>query len=251
MKTIFKYKKIKKKKKKKVLKSLDKNHYVILRGLFHKSEVKKVLNKIKKFSHNNDQIRKENQYDLIKNNYQRLMFGMSGGVNGFLNTNSRYIRVFYNPLWSKDIYSGRNLLIRLTKIQNFFYNLDENYGISEKKTKDGLFVASRFQHYPKGGGFLSPHRDDAAIKSAKKLGIKLYYNCLLIMTKKGRDYKSGGGYVINNNKVINYENVAEVGDVVIYNSKTIHGVEDIDSSFFPNLNSNDGRYVALTTLFKW
>ena len=71
------------------------------------------------------------------------------------------------------------------------------------------------------------------------------------MSKKGKDYKNGGGVVTKENKIISYENIAEVGDVVIYNSKTVHGVLDIDSNLFPNRASKEGRYIALTTLFKW
>ncbi len=251
-KKIFTYNKISNIEKTKVLRILKLNNYVILRGLFKKKEVQIVLNNIKKkFNNSKDNIRKHNQYDLLKTNYQRFMFGMSGGVNGVLKTNSRYMRVFYNPLWCKDIYKGRKILTKLAKVQNFFYGLDKNYGIKEKQTKHGLFIASRFQQYPSAGGFLSAHRDLAAIKSAKKLGINLYYNCLLLMTKKNQDYKSGGGFVVKNNKIIDYETIADVGDVLIYNSSTIHGVLDIDSEKFPNLKTKNGRYVALSTLFKW
>jgi len=252
MKNIYNFKNISDIKKNEVIKSLNKNHFVILRDLFNKSEVQKVLNNIKKkFNPKFDKIRKEKDYDLIKTNYQRFMFGMSGGIKGALKTNPRFFRVFYNPLWCRDIYKGRNILLKLTRIQNHFYNLDNNYGISEKKSKHGLFVASRFQHYPKGGGFLAPHKDEFAIKAAKQLGINLYYNFLLIMTKKGKDYKKGGGFVLKNNKIITYEDVAEVGDVIIYNSKTTHGVLDIDSNLFPSRETKEGRYIALTTLFKW
>ncbi|XOJ73417.1 hypothetical protein ABXT43_00730 [Candidatus Pelagibacter sp. Uisw_114] len=252
MRKIFKYSKIENIDKKKVIKSLNNNHFVILRGLFKKKEVIDVLRKIKKnFNHKEDKIRSLNQYNLIKTNYQRFMFGMSGGIKGALKTNPRYFRVFYNPLWCDDIYSGRDILKRLTHTQNYFYKLDKNYGINEKKTKHELFVASRFQHYPKGGGFLAAHKDIAAIRTAKKLGINLFYNFLLIMTKKGKDYKSGGGFVVKDNKIIDYENIAEVGDVVIYNSKTEHGVLDIDPNIFPDKKFKEGRYIALSTLFKW
>ena len=71
------------------------------------------------------------------------------------------------------------------------------------------------------------------------------------MTKKNQDYKSGGGFVVKNNKIIDYETIADIGDVLIYNSSTIHGVLDIDSEKFPNLKTKSGRYVALSTLFKW
>ena len=107
VKKIFFYNEIEKIDKQKVLKSLNTNDFVILRGLFQKNQVIEVLNNLKKkIKFRNDKIRKKNQYDLIKSNYQRLMFGMSGGVNGLLNTNSRFIRTFYNPLWCEDIYKA-------------------------------------------------------------------------------------------------------------------------------------------------
>ena len=178
------------------------------------------------------------------------MFGSTGGIN---ETNPRYFRVFYNPLWSKDIYGGRKMFLKLNRIQNYFYNLEESYGEQKikKPTRHGLFVASRFQHYPSGGGFLAPHIDHGAIRASKKLKLNLHYNLLLVMTEKGKDYKTGGGFVVNKNKVIKVDDYTKVGDVVIYSAKTVHGVLDIDPEIFPDLNSNKGRYVALTTLFKW
>ena len=71
------------------------------------------------------------------------------------------------------------------------------------------------------------------------------------MTKKGEDYKTGGGYIINKKETILLDDFTRVGDVVIYSAKTLHGVLDIDPEIFPNLNSSKGRYIALTTLFKW
>ena len=252
MKTILNYKSLEQINKKKVLQILNKENYVLLRNLFTEKEVKKILNNIKKkFNPKNDKIRKTNQYNKLKSNYQRFMFGMSGGVNGLSQTNPRYQRNFYNPIFCKDIYKARNLFTKLAQIQNYFYGLEKNYGIKEKKTKHGLYLASRFQHYPMGGGFLAAHKDIAAIRSAKKLKLDLFYNCLLLMTKKGKDYRSGGGFVIKDNKVIDYEKFAKVGDVLIYNSKTLHGVLDIDNNIFPDIKTKKGRYIAAVTLFKW
>lgn len=237
--------------KKEIIRSLNIEKYVILTGYFSKREVNKILKEIKKkFHHKNDKIRPIGKYDLIKENYQRFMFGMTGGIK---KTNPRYFRVFYNPLWSKDIYSARNLFLKLNKLQNYFYGLEENYGNekSKKPTRHGLFVASRFQHYPSGGGFLAPHIDDGAIRASKELKLKLHYNFLLVMTEKGKDFKSGGGFVVNNGKIVNVDNFTKKGDVVLYSSKTHHGVMDIDPESFPDLSSSKGRYVALTTLFKW
>jgi hypothetical protein len=71
------------------------------------------------------------------------------------------------------------------------------------------------------------------------------------MTQKGVDYKKGGSFVINKNQVINIDDNTKIGDVVLYSARTVHGVLDIDPNKFPDLKSDKGRYVALTTLFKW
>ena len=49
----------------------------------------------------------------------------------------------------------------------YIYDLPKDYGKKGKKTKHGLFVASRIQHYPSGGGFLSSHIDSGAIRASK------------------------------------------------------------------------------------
>ena len=67
------------------------------------------------------------------------------------------------------------------------------------------------------------------------------------MTKKGKDYKNGGGFVTKNNKIVNYEDIAKIGEKIIYNSKTNHGVLDMIQIYFTNRSSKNGRYVGLTT----
>ena len=110
--------------------SLDKDHlvkllnekfFVIIRGLF---DSKKIFNSLKilksNFSHKNDRIRSLKEYDRIKSNYQRFMFGMTGGVRGIQNTTPRYHRVFYNPLWEKDIYQAHDLFKKQLELQNLY-----------------------------------------------------------------------------------------------------------------------------------
>ena len=62
------------------------------------------------------------------------MFGMTGGVNGILKTNPRYFRVFYNPLWCKDIYGGREIFKQdLPKLKIIFINLMKTMESQKKK----------------------------------------------------------------------------------------------------------------------
>ena len=81
MRKIFKYKKIKNIDRESVIKSLNKNNFVILRGLFKKKDITRVLKKIKNnFDHKNDRIRASNQYDLIKTNYQSMNTYILGAI---------------------------------------------------------------------------------------------------------------------------------------------------------------------------
>ena len=115
---------------------------------------------------------------------------------------------------------------------------------SKKPTRHRLFVASEFQHYPSGGGYLAPHIDEGAIRASKELKLKLHYNLLLVMTEKGKDYKSGGGFVINNGNVVNVDDYTKIGDVVLYSSKTVHGVLDVDPKYFFRLKFNQWKICS-------
>ena len=48
------------------------------------------------------------------------------------------------------------------------------------------------------------------------------------MSKK-KDFKSGGGYVIRNNKQMVHDNFTDQGDIIIYNGNIEHGASTIDS----------------------
>ena len=156
MKKIFLYNEIKKIDKNKVIKSLNFNNFVILRNLFNPTEVKAVVKNIKKnFNPNKDKIRKTKDYDLIKSNYQRFMFGMSGGVNGVLKTNPRYwslinqfkkitnVGVLVNTSFnvrgepivnnSEDAFKCfMNTEMDYLVIENFLYSKGDNTGTYEK-----------------------------------------------------------------------------------------------------------------------
>ena len=84
------------------------------------------------------------------------MFGITGG---FKKTHQDILE-YLQPSLEQDIYNGRNIFLKLNKLQNYFYDLEENYGEREKKNQQGMAcMASRFQQYPSGGGFLAPYDD--------------------------------------------------------------------------------------------
>ena len=48
------------------------------------------------------------------------------------------------------------------------------------------------------------------------------------MSKKGKDYKEIGGIVYKNQKIYCFDDYTEIGDMILYNGQTIHGVKDVD-----------------------
>ena len=109
---------------------------------------------------------------------------MGGGIIQS-RTNSRIMRTLYNPLYCKDIYGMHSIFNKLLTLQNILYGFSEDYGKNSRRTKDNVFVASRINQYPSGGGFLSPHKDSSAAISSKIIsGNKNFYQLLLTMSKK-------------------------------------------------------------------
>ena len=235
---------------KKISKMLKKYKALIVRGYISKNKLIKIKASFeKKFNQKNDRIRPPGKYNQIKKNYQRVIIGMSGGLVQS-RTNSRLMRTFYNPLYCRDIYNMHEIFNKMLLFQNKLYGLPENYGNKQRKTKHNLFVASRINHYPAGGGFLSLHKDTSAAISIKNY-IKNYFQILLTMSKKGKDYKEGGGIVYKNQKIYCFDDYTEIGDMILYNGQTIHGVKDVDPHKHLDMKKIRGRLTAAVTLFKY
>jgi len=97
-------------------------------------------------------------------------------------------------------------------------------------------VADRIQivHYPSGSGRIETHCDPHKIQ-------RLIISCF--MTKRGKDYETGGAYFIDfNNQKVDMENDVEIGDMQIYYPTVMHGVETINEGTNVNWNSIRGRW---------
>ena len=64
-----------------------------------------------------------------------------------------------------------------------------------------------------------------------------------IMSKRGEDYKTGGAYILNENKEkINIEDSVDIGDIYLVYPTVFHGVEIIDKDKNVDWDSFDGRW---------
>lgn len=183
--------------------------------------------------------------DAAMRNFQKIVIG-GGAQRGYYVP--RFARILYNPLWADDIYGMREIFRKLAQLRNRLQGYPENYAVDQ--AEDGLFTASRLQHYPAGGGFFAAHRDAVVDQVTREAGLARFFQLVMLLTQKGKDFASGGAFVDRDGERLDLESEAQAGDVLVYDGRSVHGVDDVDPHLVPDLGSLRGRLVALTSLYK-
>jgi hypothetical protein len=218
-----------------------------VRGLFEREELRAVLSAIvSQFDAGRDQRHDPRDTDAVRRNFQKLQVGANSGL-GSRRTLGRFMRVLYNPIFADDIYGMRRHFTTLARFRNLLYGLPTDFAV--EGTDDGYWTCSRLQQYPAGGGFMVPHRDMYAQAASAETGLP-YYQVLLELTEKGRDFVEGGAYVDVGEERVLYEDRCLSGDVIVYDGRSIHGVADIDPMLPLDLQRLSGRIVGMASLFR-
>ena len=157
-----------------------------------------------------------------------------------------------------DLETGKKYALRLCKHSFYFYpwNNDplnlfkpiyERWRIIKKlmglnpteyennTPKDGVIDRIQVVHYPSKIGFLEPHTDPHKHQ-------RLFHSAY--MSKKGIDFKGLGFYLIGkNNKIIEVEDLIDIGDIGIGYATVYHGVAPVNINKKPDWDDvNDGRW---------
>jgi hypothetical protein len=104
--------------------------------------------------------------------------------------------------------------------------------------QDGCTARLAFQVYPRGGGFLDRHADPVDFH---QLTVPI-----LQMSRKGKDFDSGGLYVeMSDGRDLMIDDIAEPGDVVYFNAACPHGVAPIDPEVPLRWTTFSGRWMLL------
>lgn len=230
-----------------ILFSLASDKFVCLRGLLEPSKVlqaKKTLTQ--KFSKANDHPTIGESPSDVQQNFQKLSIGCARGKH-HLGSYGRLLRVFFNPLWQEDIYQMHDIFRQLIAVRNKLTGKPINF--ASDTIEEGLWTAARIHQYPVGGGFIQGHRDrtQAAVANQAQLN---YYQVFAILSQKGEDFDSGGGFIEHQGKRIIIDDYISPGDIVIYDGSTLHGVEDIDPHKVLDLDTVSGRLSAFVSLYK-
>lgn len=143
--------------------------------------------------------------------------------------------------WNQDLFNFFTLFQKVYHLKNVLNNIPENSYVGAKPERDCISRLS-FQFYPQGSGFLNLHRDPVDFH---QLVLPL-----LILSEKGKDFKSGGAYVDIRGERILFDDLCGSGDIVIFNASFPHGVESIDEAtpeFWPAFK---GRWMLLFAVNK-
>ena len=227
--------------------AMERDTFACIRGIIDPDDVAQALVKLRdRFDRNSDHPGRGQSPDAVRSNFQKLNIG--GESKTAANDDARLFRAFYNPIWDEDIYDFRDSFIQLAKVRNVLAELPLDFAI-EGIEDNGLWTASRFHQYPTGGGFFRRHTDYVVNDVAKEKGTK-FYQILLLMTSKGEHFKTGGGFVDLGEDRICLEDYFLPGDILVYDGRSVHGVDDIDTDLPLDLDTFSGRVAAFVTLFK-
>jgi hypothetical protein len=218
-----------------------------VRGLFDAERLRAIYDGIvARFDPKDDRRHDPRDTEAVRRNFQKLQVGANSGVAS-KRTLGRFMRILYNPIFAEDVHGMRADFVALARFRNLLYGLSEDHAVAG--TDRGYWTCSRLLQYPKGGGFIVPHRDLYAQVATVEAGLG-YFQPLLLITEKNRDFHEGGGYVDIGEDRFFYEAFTRAGDVVVYDGRSVHGVADVDPLEPLELARFGGRVVALASLFR-
>lgn len=230
-----------------ILEQVKSNHFVILRGLIEREEVRSKIDKIWNFLLTNKHY---GSSDVPKEAIRELSSKWSvGGESPIQKDIARFMLTIYAPMNSHDFFGINEWFKTLIMVRDLCAGRPKP--LFDEDLEKPFFNGTRLQVYPSGGGFMSSHLDSTATNTFNASGDGLFLQPLLLITERGIDYERGGAFYENQDSSKVYlEDLAKSGDIVVYDESIKHGVGDVDPQLPLNLESRKGRIVALSTIYK-
>jgi len=181
----------------------------------------------------------------LMDNFQKLSIGGAPQSGVY---RPRFFRTLYNPVWAEDVYGLRDVFRQAARMRNVLYGLPVGFAVDD--VEDGWWTAARVHHYPAGGGFLVSHCDTVVPRVHHENGLGMYYQPIVVLSRKGEHFTEGGGFVERDGERLYYEAACELGDIAIYDGRTRHGVDDVDPRAVYRPDSMAGRIAGFVTLYR-
>jgi hypothetical protein len=219
--------------------------YALIRGLFSRDAIRKCAAAV--YAHANHSAHLASAgvpRESVRKNMSKWSIGGASASQAGV---SRFMLMVYNPLSCVDVFCLHRHFLTLIEVRDILAMRDEI--LFDERLPSPIFNGTRVQIYPRGGGFMTAHRDTRAAQNLRGLS-DTYIQLVLLLTEKGTDYRAGGAYIRREaGKVIDTEAGSVAGDVLVYDGTTLHGVEDIDPDLPFSPSDLSGRAVALATIY--
>jgi hypothetical protein len=227
---------------KEIVATVNEEGYATIRGMFDPKEIRTRL-KLVIDDVSASEIRASSGVgsDEIKDNLVKWSIGGQSVVQSGL---PRFMVSVYNTFFSEDKYGLHSNFETLIQVRDTLAN---RLPMLDDKLLPARYNGCRLQIYPAGGGFMGAHVDSRAMDTNN--GKNDYIQLVMLLTQKGKDYQSGGAYVVHRDRFIDVEADTLSGDVIVYNGDTIHGVADIDPQITFDRVRLKGRVVSLVTIY--
>ena len=227
--------------------AMERRTFACIRGVVGEAETRAALTRIEQgFDRSLDHPATGQKADAVRSNFQKINLG--GESRTASHDDARFFRAFYNPFWAEDKWGLRSALQRLAQVRNLLAGLPLDFALHDIEP-NGLWTAARFHQYPAGGGFFRRHTDYVVKDVADEKSTR-FFQVVLTMSRKGEHYQEGGAFVDVDGKRYCLDDCALPGDIVVYDGRTVHGVEDIDPRTPLDLDTVNGRLAGFATLFK-
>lgn len=177
--------------------------------------------------------------------WRKLAIGSSNGVGDPYAQNLQ--SVYFN--FDDENYPALGSLFRLmVLVRNKLMRVDPLFGSAPER--DGFWNACRVHHYPRGGGFMSLHKDTYFPHVLSSQAGKPFYQVSVLLSRKGKEFFSGGGVIVDNRKnKIDLETEGGFGALILFDGRVYHGVEDVDLDQTIDFSRTDGRLAAFVNLY--
>jgi hypothetical protein len=147
-------------------------------GLFNRADIRAKLAAIAAtFDSRNDRRHDPRDSEAVRRNYQKLQIGARSGIDT-RRTLGRFLRVLYNPIFEEDVHGLRSAFVTLARLRNGLFELPRDHAVHGI---DGdLFTCARLHQYPRGGGFMVPHRDHFSQIVSVEENLRYYQPFLIV-----------------------------------------------------------------------
>jgi hypothetical protein len=177
--------------------------------------------------------------------WRKLAIGSNNGVG---DPYAQNLQSIYFDLNDKNYPVLGSLFKMMVVIRNKLMRVAPSFGSSPEQ--DLFWNACRVHHYPRGGGFMSLHRDTYFPQiMAAQIG-KPYYQICALLSRKNKDFSTGGGVIVDQQKnKVDLETQGGFGSLILFDGRSYHGVEDVDLDQIIDFSRSDGRLAAFVNLY--